>query len=231
MANAIEQTKREMYNLLQGLKDRQIGPAGISAANDLESSLEAHLEELRQDSMDTLGRLAAMTEDREELARRNRAGYEALGAVKQERDSIQLRLHAVDHAYSESQKNIGLQLNLIGSLRKELRESYRFDSEETGTCGQICKDRGASAKLGGKTEDVLAEALKECQSIVTEWAMNGLRAKKAIRAVSAIVNGRSEVLQALIDHGEASECQHVFTSYGRCKLCLELHQMPVGLTV
>lgn len=104
MTNAIEQTKREMYEALAILKGRIEINYSIKdmmrGADEFESALEDHLEAMRQDSMDTLGRLAKMTS---------------------ERDAIQLRLHAVDHAYSEQQK-------------------------KAGTSGQVCGDRGASAK-------------------------------------------------------------------------------------
>lgn len=200
MTNAIEQTKREMYEALAILKGRIEINYSIKdmqrGADEFESALEDHLEILRKamvlgnetmtrcanQSLTTIrdleSRLAAMTANRDELARSNLAGDQAYAAMKQERDDIQLRLHAVDHAYREQQ-------------------------EKGGTCGQVCADRGASEQADGKTVDVLACAVTECQLIVTSWAVNGLRAKKAIRAVSAIVNGSPKVLQAMQDFEKA----------------------------
>lgn len=132
MTNAIEQTKREMYRRVSALKwacnEKPI------AFEQFEVALEAHLEDLRQDAMDTLGRLAAMTE---------------------ERDSTQLRLHAVDHAYREQQR-------------------------KAGTYGQVCEDRGASEQPDANMAVVMS-ALRGAQNIMVEYLVpDGIRAKRAM---------------------------------------------------
>lgn len=148
--------------------------ARLESATNLQKCYELIACDYTEKSADLEKRLAAMAENRDELARGNLAGAKAYGQMKQERDDLQLRLHAVDHAYNEQQR-------------------------KAGTCGQACADRGASEQPVGKMDDVLAKAVSECQEVVTNWARNGLRAKKAIRAVSAIVNGNAKVLQAMAD--------------------------------
>lgn len=44
-----------------------------------------------------------------------------LAAMKQERDDIQLRLHAVDHAYSEQQKMVQWEKPVLNSYKSEVR--------------------------------------------------------------------------------------------------------------
>jgi hypothetical protein len=181
MTNAIEQTRREMYNHLESVK---ASVTGISTpaiyVKRFEEFLEAHLEELRKGlaaaNSATVACAQHSAESFIELERR-------LAAMTEERDVIQLRLHAVDHAYIEQQS-------------------------KAGTYGQVCGDRGASEKLGGGETTVLVEALKECQSITTSWAVEGLRAKKAIRAISAVVNGKPKVFQALKNIEDPKPCQY-----------------------
>lgn len=177
MTNAIEQTKREMYEALAILKGRIEINYSIKdmqrGADEFESALEDHLEILRKamvlgnetmtrcanQSLTTIrdleSRLAAMTANRDELARSNLAGDQAYAAMKQERDDIQLRLHAVDHAYREQQK-------------------------KGGTCGQVCANRGASEQADGNMA-VVMDAVRGAQDIMVEYLVpDGIRAKRAM---------------------------------------------------
>lgn len=94
MTTAIEETKREMYARLAGVKaTMNKGFAPRLSLRQLENALEVHLEELRKDLNFACAALDV------EAARRAK--------LVQERDEIQLRLHAVDHAYFVlSQANI-----------------------------------------------------------------------------------------------------------------------------
>lgn len=87
-----EELKREMYKSLANLKGRiEINYSikdALHGVDDLEGALEEYLEALRLDRDDLECRLAQMTE---------------------ERDDIQLRLHAVDHAYNEQQRSPALE--------------------------------------------------------------------------------------------------------------------------
>lgn len=217
MTNAIEQTKREMYEHLDVLKYVYRNNPKPMLFGHLESAMEAHLEELRkalvaanqltvqcaqhsaesfvelekkvdywrflngnqaETIIDLQSRLAAMTENRDELARGNLAGVKAYGAMKQERDDIQLRLHAVDHAYNEQQGKVG-------------------------TSGQVCADRGSSEQTDAKTMAILG-AVVDCQQLVSDWAAYGYRAKKQMKKMAYVLNNNPELRAALI-HFEGSD--------------------------
>jgi hypothetical protein len=110
MTTAIETTKRHMYCemklMFQRLFSYGIGNAGY--ANDFESAFEAHLEELRKE-------LKTAKEDAEGANILKNEFQQRLMAMTEERDAIQGRLHAIDHAY-----HVQAQANIAAG--KELRE-------------------------------------------------------------------------------------------------------------
>ena len=156
MTSAIEQTKREMWKAIAEAKGR----VGINySVKDMmrgiegfESALEAHLEELRK-ALVAANQLTVQcaqhsAESFVELERR-------LAAMTEERDSIQLRLHAVDHAYSEQQG-------------------------KAGTSCQVCADRGASEQPDANMAIVIG-AVRGAQDIMVESLVpDGIRAKRAM---------------------------------------------------
>lgn len=215
MTNAIEQAKREMYNDL-----KRVG--GMVSTTHLfktfESSLESYLEILRQDHEALHETARKRFEDlqvaeaaNQELQRKNDKQYEIirsaentaeemtqrLAKMTEERDSIQLRLHAVDHAYKTQQGR-------------------------AGTSGQTSGDR-ASCVAPGASTDAILKAVSDIKMIATDWALNGLRAKTAIRSVSAIVNGRASVLKAMHEVERPATCMHSFFAIGqdqmKCTFC------------
>jgi|GEM_PF-6367697 hypothetical protein len=241
MTNAIEQTKREMYEALAILKGR-IGinysiKDMLSGADEFESGLEDHLEALRIDLEEmtrlrhTYERLACdYTKKSVDLEKR-------LGAMTEERDSIQLRLHAVDHAYSEQQtkahpcmveeKGLHGDLNAeiqcdSGKPRKCLHDACKARKEAISKMHRESGDRVSCATPDVKTMALLG-AVVDVQRITTDWAVNGLRAKTAIRAVSAVVNGKPSVLQAMKDFERPTTCMHSFFAIGdgqmKCTFC------------
>lgn len=129
MTTAIEETRREMYAKLELAKNRFNAWFGNDAMiGSLESALEAHLEELRKDLNFACAALDV------EAARRTK--------LVQERDDIQLRLHAIDHAYfvqSEANRVAGEELRRARALIREQQESisklYRAQEQR--------KDQGA----------------------------------------------------------------------------------------
>lgn len=174
MTNAIEQTKREMYASLKNLKvyaDSANQGASI-ACEYFERFLELHLEELRK-------AMVAGNENTIRCANHSlvtiRDLESRLATMTEERDAIQLRLHAVDHAYNEQQR-------------------------KTGTCGQVCADRGASEQTDGKTMALLG-VIVECQQLVSDWAIYGYRAKKQMKKMAYVLNNNPE-LRAALDHFE-----------------------------
>lgn len=209
MTNAIEQAKREMYDWLKSLKnDIRHDKYDYTAMKGHENALESYLEFLRQDHEALHETARARYETIEALMRANQEMAERCIKMTEERDSIQLRLHAIDHAYNEQQSR-------------------------AGTSGQVSGDRASCATPDAKTK-VLIGTIVEAQRITTDWAMNGLRAKKAIRSISAVVNGSPCLLQAMKDfdipadaYGEwlinNDKCMHSFFAIGdnqmKCTFC------------
>lgn len=113
MTTAIEETKREMYAKLARTKlDMGTNYMGWVHFPEFEAALEAHLEELRKDLNFACAALDV------EAARRAK--------LVQERDDIQGRLHAVDHAYfvqSQANAAAGEELRAAKAKIVEQREA------------------------------------------------------------------------------------------------------------
>lgn len=122
MTTKTEQTKREMYDLLESMRKAKKHPSLLAK---FESALEAHLEDLRE----WKGRAEGFRE---------------------ERDQIQQRLHAIDHAYLEQSQRNGEQARQIEKLEEiamiageELiaaQESSRKHAEEVTTTRKQLSD-------------------------------------------------------------------------------------------
>lgn len=177
MTNAIEQTKREMYRAVAHLRGTITINYSIKnmldSLNMFEGMLEDHLEELRkalvagnavivdcaQHSAESFVELERKVEYWRFLNGNQSATINDLQLrlenMTEERDAIQLRLHAVDHAYREQQS-------------------------KAGTSGQVCADRGASEQLGANMDVVMA-AVRGAQDIMVEYLVpDGIRAKRAM---------------------------------------------------
>ncbi len=158
MTNAIEQTKREMYEALKKVN----GCFGNTLPMaKLESALEAHLEELRkalvaanqltvrcaQNSADSFVELERENKDlqrcndtqRETIVRKDQENVDIalrLGKMTKERDDITLRLHAVDHAYREQQRNGGTSGPVYNDRgASEQADPYTLGYGSLGKCG------------------------------------------------------------------------------------------------
>jgi len=203
MTNAIEQTKREMYKRLAQMKETaSYGLAPSLSLQEFEIALEAHLEELRK-------ALVAVNSSTVACAQHSAEAFiemeGRLAKMTNERDAIQLRLHAVDHAYSESQKAVGNQMSVIASLQDRLAINEREKREE-GTSGSACGDRGSSAKLDGDMATVIA-AVRSAQDIMVEYLVpDGIRAKRAMTKLIPLLDNE-KLYSALyeLEHAEGSK--------------------------
>lgn len=124
MSNAIEQTKREMYSVLSSLggltlraenKELKFGQSATLEFQLFQSALEDHLEALRA-----------------ELEYERKRANDAI----ESRDAMQLRLHAVDHAYSEQQSRSGtLAQDSSENVASEAPDPYMMGYRSAGrTC-------------------------------------------------------------------------------------------------
>ena len=115
MTDTIELTKREMYEALAVIKYRNSKDWRINTSFEkFESALEAHFDELRKDLNFACSALDVETARRAKLV--------------QERDDIQLRLHAIDHAYfvqSEANRIAGDELRQAKELIREQQEQLQ----------------------------------------------------------------------------------------------------------
>ena len=119
-----------------------------------------------------------MTENRDELARSNLAGDKAYAAMKNDRDSIQLRLHAVDHAYKAQKERIATPMSEQG-------------------------DRGASEKTDANMA-VVIDALRSAQQVMVEYLVpDGIRAKRAMTKLIPLLDNE-KLYSALyeLEHAE-----------------------------
>jgi len=182
MTNAIEQTRISMYDAFNAMKAG--GRWLIKKANceAFESALEEHLEALRaamktredvgQAFSESLGRVVA---DRDSLILR-------LSAMTQERDEIQGRLHAIDHAYGESQKAV----SIAGEELRECQTNLRHWREE---CGKM------HAKVRAfESGDIHKKYLRDRQDLMSAEKLSDELSEKLTQATSVI--GRQEQLIA-----------------------------------
>jgi len=136
----------------------------------LEDSFENHIEALRHE-------LTYQT---------NRAA----GAIE-ERDAIQGRLHAIDHAYSESQKALGI----AGDEIRRLQTLIQLHRHDRDTSAQDSAENVASANTDGNALMIILGALVDSQRIVTDWLVpDGIRAKKAMSKLVAVLDNERLVL-------------------------------------
>lgn len=209
MTNAIEQAKKNMYSVLEILKGRCRRTGAYASTDDFEGYLESYLELLRQDhealhetararfediqkleaaNQDLIQRLAVMTADRNEARHISEKMIE-------ERDSIQLRLHAVDHAYKTQQDRMAIPVK---------------DSVDRGAYGAT---EANAAAIQGAAEDI--------RKISDAWAMTGRRAKKSMLKISGIL-ARPEVFAALEAIENPATCMHSFHHlHAHCIYCGE----------
>lgn len=204
MTNAIEQAKREMYNDL-----KRVG--GMVATTHLfktfESSLESYLELLRQ--------------DHEALHETARKRFEDLERSEMLADSFEKTLDVSRQYANLLSTRLAKMTEERDSLRNRM-QAYEARESRAGTSGQTSGDRASCATPDSKTTALLG-AVVDVRRITTDWAVNGLRAKTAIRAVSAVVNGKPSVLQAMKDFEKPATCMHSFFAIGqdqmKCTFC------------
>lgn len=196
----LEQVRQDHEALHETARKRFEDVQALEAANDKLSKALRYTNETIQrcaaQSLETIRDLESKVkeQDAELMARQARIGelYSEVqqwkdiadakdilvGGLRQERDDIQLRLHAIDHAYNEQQK-------------------------KTGTCSRVCGDRGASEQPDANTMAILGVVV-DCQQLVSDWAVYGYRAKKQMKKMAYALNNNPE-LRVALDHFEGKQ--------------------------
>lgn len=200
MTNAIEQAKREMYDYLASVKSTTMqGFSPKYTIKRLESALESYLELLRQDHEALHETARKRFEDIRNLWTANDDLAQRLARMTEERDAIQLRLHAVDHAYNEQQSR-----------------GATLVSNSGGNVSSATPDAKTMALLG---------ALVDAQRIMTGYLVpDGIRAKEAIgKLIPVLDNENLSMAMREFEHAAAIDqvkmahtCMHQF------------HKLPTG---
>jgi hypothetical protein len=176
MTNAIEQSKREMYESLANLKGRIEINYSIKdmqrGADEFDSYLESYLELLRQDHEALHETSRKRFEDIQSLEAVNKDLIEQLGNMTERRDYFRNQVQASNHACKTQQ-------------------------DQSATPAQDSGDRASCAKLDGKTPMVLLHALVRIQDLISAWAVDGEKAKKIVREIAGTVNADPALMKAM----------------------------------
>ena len=203
MTNAIEQAKREMYKAVAHLRGTITINYSIKnmldSLNMFEGEMESYLELLHQDHEALHETARKRFEDIRNLWTANDDLTQRLAKMTEERDSIQLRLHAVDHVYNEQQS---LGARLVSNSGENV----------------------ASATLDAKTMALLG-ALVDAQRIMTDFLVpGGIRAKDAIRKMIQVLDNESLVL-SMRAFEQAAAIEQVKMAH----TCMhQFHKLPTG---
>lgn len=148
----IEKTKRAMYGCLERMK--RAGKHRKLTA-EFEDRLEEHLEELRK----VLGLVTGVRNSFERVA----VDYTKMYVeMKQERDAIQLRLHAIDHAFCE-------QSNTVSRMADEIdrhKVAINIAGEELIRVQGIARQHLDDCRSAEKLSDDLSEKLTHATTVI-----------------------------------------------------------------
>ncbi len=210
MTNAIERSKQSMYKWLEAAKRSSANVVSEHSISMkwLEETLEAYLEELRLDhealhvtARERFDSIRSLEQANKELQQLNDTQYETirssyrtakemterLAAMTQERDDIQGRLHAIDHAYDKSQRANGV----AGYEIRRLQTLVQLYKEQSHTQAQDSKENSASEQPDTKALMIVLGALVDAQRIVTDWLVpDGIKAKKAMAKLLPVLDNQ-----------------------------------------
>lgn len=145
MTTEIEKTKRALYGCLDRI--RRAGKHRRLTA-EFEERLEEHLEETRK-----------LTE---RLRGYGQKYLSDASSMREERDGIQGRLHAVDHAYFEQSQRNGEQAKQI----EKLEELNRIAGEELIRAQGMVREYGEDCRSAEKLSDDLSEKLTHATTVI-----------------------------------------------------------------
>lgn len=141
----IEKTKRALYGCLDRI--RRAGKHR-KLTDEFEERLEEHLEVLRQHENN--------------LSRNCLAHLETAGQMRQERDQIQQRLHAVDHAHFEQSRRTGEMARQI----ERLEDLNRIAGEELIRAQGVARQYLDDCRSAEKHSDEFSEKLRDAHAVI-----------------------------------------------------------------
>lgn len=152
MTNEIEKTKRALYGCLDRI--RRAGKHRKLTA-EFEERLEEHLEELRQE-------VAREYQLRRSAMQRIEEHVEKFSKLLEERDQIQQRLHAVDHAHFEQSRRTGEMARHI----ERLKDLNRIAGEELIRAQGVARQYLDDCRSAEKHSDRFSEQLRDAQAVI-----------------------------------------------------------------
>lgn len=224
MTTEIEKTKREMYKALAALKAG--GRWLIKKANceAFESALEEHLEALHN-------RNEAQRKIIEAAGGTNDLSYR-LGKMTQERDDIQGRLHAIDHAYCEQSNRVGGLMAEIENLKaanaaagEELRETHmvnRSYRSEIRSLRQLLGARDETIGLlraeGHRVQGIARQHLDDCRSaekLSDDFSEKLTHATTVIGQQEQLISGQRSAIATM--HAELTHSRIIRAAFQRAQ--------------
>lgn len=190
MTNAIEQTRIAMYDAFTAMKAGGRWLIKKENSEAFESALEAHLEALRQEirAVETRNNTQrVMIEADCDIIE----GLNArLSSMKQERDDIQGRLHAIDHAYSEQSMLVGSQALEIDRLKI----AAQVAGEELQHAQSVSRSRDTEVKAARQLLTGRDEIIGEFRAELTRVREISLRNLDDCRSAEKLSDDLSEKL-------------------------------------
>jgi hypothetical protein len=187
MTTEIEKTRRALYDALAKIRKAKKHPKMTDA---LESALEAYLEEYHKfEYPDLQRRLATMTE---------------------ERDQIQGRLHAIDHAYCEQSNLVTKQAVDIEALQRHVT----IAGEELIRVQVIARQHLDDCRSAEKLSDDLSEKLAHATSVIGQQEQLIAGQRLAIAELFGLKNRKTQAVKC------AHEFHPSFPGGARCVYCM-----------
>lgn len=149
MTTEIENTKRALYDCLDRV--RRAGKHRVLTA-EFEERMEEHFEELR----------AARVEFTAKSDREIQSLASRLASMTEERDQIQQRLHAVDHAHFEQSRRTGEMARQI----ERLEDLNRIAGEELIRAQGVARQYLDDCRIAEKMTDDLHEKLGHATTVI-----------------------------------------------------------------
>lgn len=149
MTTEIENTRHQMYT---DLKRFQSMVGSTHLFKTFQDSLEAHLEELRKANC---GLVEGFAQQHADIGVR-------LANMTEERDQIQQRLHAVDHAHFEQSRRTGEMARQI----ERLEDLNRIAGEELIRAQGVARQYLDDCRSAEKHSDRFSEQLRDAQAVI-----------------------------------------------------------------
>lgn len=173
MTNAIEKTKRALYDCLDRI--RRAAKHRVLTA-EFEERLEEHLEELRKDAALSQARIGELYSSRQQWQDIAADRLTNLSSMTDERDQIQQRLHAIDNAYHEQQKAVKpLRAQFVVQVRtirgqqqtiENLKSANAAAGEELIRAQGMARQYSEDCRSAEKHSDRFSEQLRDARQVI-----------------------------------------------------------------